>query len=511
MATAAPAPDGRLETAPPWRWRGVVIAIAGVALLGGVVLRVATASPLWLDEALSVEIASLGFDDMVEALRHDGHPALYYVLLGWWIDLFGDSDVAVRALSGVASLAAVPVLWAIGARRSPTVGRIAAVVALSSPYLLRYGTETRMYALTVLELALTWLAVERALDRPTPGRLGLVAVGVAALVHTHYWTFFAIGGAGVVLLVTAVRDRTRRPAALRVIGAIAAGGATFVIWLPVFLDQIGTTGTPWADRARPTEIAIETIQGLGGNGRFEGEILGYGIVVLALFGALGIPRPRGVEVRAGVGPLSDAATVAVLTLGLGAGAALLTAGAFEARYAAVVVPVVVVLVARGVAVLPERFGVVVLAGLVVAGLAVGVDEARRDRTQAGDVAAVIDAEWQPGDVVAFCPDQLGPATRRELTVPAETIAYPRGDGRLVDWRDYAAVIDATPATEFVDEVLEAAGDGDVWLVAGLGYRSLDNRCEEIIDVLGGIRGGQPRVVPGDTFERMLLLHYPGVS
>jgi hypothetical protein len=284
-----------------------------------------------------------------------------------------------------------------------------------------------------------------------------------------------------------------------------------VVWLPVFLDQIGSTGTPWADRARPAEVAIETIQALGGTSRFEGELLGFATVVLALFGALGVARARGVEVRAGVGPLSDAAGVAVLTLALGAGAALVTAGAFEGRYAAVVVPVALVLAARGIAVLPERFGLLLLAMMVIAGLGVGVDEARRDRTQAGDVAAVIDAEWEAGDVVAFCPDQVGPSTRRELTVPAETLAYPRGTGRLVDWRDYAAVIDATAPQSFVDEVLATAGDGDVWLVAGLGYKSLGNRCEEILDLFADARAAEPRITPGDTFERMLLVRYPGSS
>ena len=48
----------------------------------GVVMRFVTASPLWLDEALSVHIAG-GEEDLGDALRRDGHPGLYYLLLGW--------------------------------------------------------------------------------------------------------------------------------------------------------------------------------------------------------------------------------------------------------------------------------------------------------------------------------------------------------------------------------------------------------------------------------------------
>ena len=138
MATAAPAAHGQDETAPPWRWREAGLGLAVVALIGGVTLRVVAPSPLWLDEALSVHIASLDFSDMVEALRHDGHPSLYYLLLGFWIDVFGDSNGAARALSGVMSLATVPVLWAIGRRRSPQLATVAALgQSPSIPTILR--------------------------------------------------------------------------------------------------------------------------------------------------------------------------------------------------------------------------------------------------------------------------------------------------------------------------------------------------------------------------------------
>jgi hypothetical protein len=48
----------------------VVVAIVVV----GVVLRFVQRSPLWLDEALSVNIAGLPLGDLFDALRHDGHP-----------------------------------------------------------------------------------------------------------------------------------------------------------------------------------------------------------------------------------------------------------------------------------------------------------------------------------------------------------------------------------------------------------------------------------------------------
>lgn len=507
MATAASATHGQDDTTPPWRWRGAALGLAVVAVVGGLVLRVVAPSPLWLDEALSVRIASLGFGDMVEALRHDGHPGLYYLLLGTWMDVVGDSNAAARALSGVASLATVPVVWAIGRRRSEALAWTAALVALTSPYLLRYGTEARMYALVTLLVALAWLALERAASHPTAGRLVGLAVATAALVHTHYWSFWLVGATLGALAVEYVRDPPRRALLVRLAVAVAAGAATFVVWLGVFLDQLASTGTPWADRARPAEIVVEAMQAIGGNNRFEGELFGAVLLVLVLLGAVGVHRRDAIELRFVRGPLTIAVVGAAATLAIGAGVALVTAGAFEARYTAVVVPFLLVLAARGITLVPGRIGTLVLAFVVLFGLAVGADEARRDRTQAAEVAAIIDREAAPGDVVAFCPDQVGPATRRALTTERTTLAFPRGDGTLVDWQDYAEVIEATPAEDFVSRVEAAAGDHDVWLVAGLGYRSLANRCEAIIAAFDATRHPVRLVSPSDVFEPMLLTRY----
>ena len=74
------------------------------------------------------------------------------------------------------------------------------LLAASSPYLIRYGTETRMYALVVFLIAVGWWALEEAWARPTTGRLALVAVATAGAMHTHYWTFYAVAAAGVIVL-----------------------------------------------------------------------------------------------------------------------------------------------------------------------------------------------------------------------------------------------------------------------------------------------------------------------
>lgn len=509
MLTAGPDTEGRRDADAVRRWRLAGIVVFAIALLGGLALRVIAPSPLWLDEALTVNIAQLGFGDMVAALRNDGHPALYYVLLGWWIDLFGDGDTSVRALSGVFSLLTVPVLWRIGRRFEPPTASIAAVLALGSPFLLRYGTEARMYSLVALLAAVGWLVTTEAIEHPTLPRLLAVAATAATLVHTNYWAFWLVGAALVLLAGAITRARGEvRANLLRVAGAIVAGSATLVVWLGVLLDQAGSTGTPWAARARPAEVAVETLQAIGGSGRFEGVLLGAGLLVLALIGATAVGTTTDIlAIAFRRGPASVPAAVVALTLTIGTLVALVTGSAFEARYAAVVVPFVVVLAARGAAVLPVRGAVVVVASLTLLALAVGVDNARRDRTQGQEVADAIDAGAAPGDVVAFCPDQLGPATVRSLDHPGDRFAYPTGDGTLVDWGDYLDRISATEPMEFAGRLDRAAGDHAVWLVAGFSYRGFEGRCESVFNALGSSRTALTVVPARTVFEPMTLVRF----
>ena len=65
--------------------------------------------------------------------------------------VFGTSDAVVRSLSGLFSLAALPLAFTIGRRRG---GRLLAWIAVGvlamAPFALRYATETRMYSMVIL-------------------------------------------------------------------------------------------------------------------------------------------------------------------------------------------------------------------------------------------------------------------------------------------------------------------------------------------------------------------------
>jgi hypothetical protein len=484
-----------------------------LALAVSIVLRFVSTGPLWLDESLSNEIARRPLSDLFTALRHDGSPPLYYVLLHGWIAVFGDSTFAVRSLSSVISLFALPLAWLVGREIG---GRRLAVPMLlltaSTPYVLRYATETRMYQLIFVEVLLAiWLYI-RVRRAPSLPRYAAVTVVTAALAYTHYWAFFLLGPAVLWLMY-------RRQ--WRVVGAMAASVVLFAPWIPSFFFQIRNTGTPWADPAN-LWVFGSTLTQWGGIGEV-GSLLAVVMLPLAFLGATVLERtesgrsvqlfPTGVPRVRVLAAFAIAPLVVVIILGR-----FLHTG-YAVRYTGVALPFYLLLIARGLSILPgPRLRVGVTSLVVVGGLFVGQDAASSSRSQAAEIAKALEASARPGDVVAYCPDQLSPAVHRLLpaSLGVIEIAYaadPSGPA-LVNWVDYAKRIRALPPARFAEQALQAAGpEHDIWYVSQDGYRIFGGDCQQAGSVFASERGAPTIAVGsnGNVYEHATLARFPGTS
>lgn len=489
----------------------------GLLLVAGAVLRFVTASDLWLDEALTVNIASLPLDELPDALRQDGHPPLYYALLHVWMAVFGEGDVAVRALSGVLSLATLPLLWLAGRRLGgPALAWIATVLFAVLPYTIRYGNEARMYALVMLLVAGGYLLVDDARRRPTPARLVAVAVVAGLLLLSHYWALWLLGATVLLLAWRGYRSSgDERRGAVRSAVAVAAGGLLFVPWLPVFFDQMRSTGTPWATPVRPTTMLAITLGDLGGGGGpalRDAEVLGAVLLVLVLLGVFGrAVDSRHIDLDLATNPqVRSEAVVVVLTAAIGVAASWIGSTGYASRYAAVLVPLALLVAAAGATRFTGRLPrALVVGGVAVFALGLAAYLSTANRTQAGEIAAAIEERASGGDLVVVCPDQLGPAVERLLPPSLDVVAYPElGPADRVDWRDYEQRHQVDPRA-VADDVLARAGDGGVWVVSSPTYRVVDDQCDVLRDRLGEQRPSELVVSEDGTrfFEHASLTGY----
>ena len=201
------------------------------------------------------------------------------------------------------------------------------------------------------------------------------------------------------------------------------------------------------------------------------------------------------RLAAGLGALA-------LTLVLGYVGANVLTFAIVGRYSSVVVGIVVVLAAAGLAALPTRFLAVLTVLLAGGWLAGGIAVTGTSRTQAGEVAAALNAGARAGDVVVFCPDQVGPSVTRLLRVPATTRTYPSGDdGTRVNWVDYAARNGAADPSAFAASVVgPLSPTAAVWLVSSPGFLTYGEACAGVDKALDGLRGPGEQVVNGDPLR-----------
>ena len=524
-AAPLPADEAGVERDPlgtdmGWgRWLWTVRILVGLALLLGFVLRFVARSPLWLDEALSVNIARLPIGSITGALKLDGHPPLYYVLLHAWLSLFGDGPVAVRAFSGVWSLALFPVVWVAARRLGGHKVAVFAVALLAlSPFAIRYGTETRMYAMVSVLALVGWLLVDDALRKPTRGRLAAIAVVVGLLLWTHYWAMWLLVAGGIALVVHGLRARRDgraddQSATVSVLAAFVIGGLAFLPWLPTLLYQTAHTGTPWARPVRPTEMIVFTLSDFGGGPKPEAVLLGWFFGLALVLGVFGRATGRFL-VELDVRSRPEARPFAILiagTLAVASAVGYATGATYTTRYAAVFFPFALLLVALGLDRLKSRPVVVSsLACLLLLGGIGGVRNAVTDRSDARRSVAAIEANGSRGDVVVYCPDQLGPSGSRLLAAGFDQVTYPDfGQPQQVDWVDYKERLARSDPQAFADRLLARAGDHRIFLVSSPTYITHRKVCPALQNAIGSRRAAKLLTSSTDAYEpAQVLLFYP---
>ncbi len=506
----APARESTARAEPGGLPHRAQVVAGGAVLVVGLVFFFWTRSDLWLDEALSVNIARLPLRDLREALRHDGAPPLYYLLLHVWTRVFGSGDWAVRALSGVCMVGAAVALWFVGRRiAGRACGWIAVMLFVSNPFAIRYATETRMYALEMLLVAGGILAFRRALESPTLARLAVFGLIVALLVYTQYWALYLLAVIGVLLTALAWRGSYTK-AARRMLVAGAIGGLAFAPWFSTFLYQRAHTGTPWGDPVFPGVPWGYTLRDFAGGAVQEGWVLLIPMVALLLLGLFGSARDnRHIEIDLHTAPGARwEAIVLGATLVVGFTLNYIAGGAFETRYSAVVFPLFVVVVARGVTTVADpRVQAGVLAVVVGLGFVGGIRNVKTDRTQATQVAAVLRAEARPGDLVVYCPDQLGPAVHRLAPPGLDQVTYPAfGSPKFIDWVDYKKRLADADPNAFARDALERAGSHTIWLVTTQGYLTHPVVCNTLSTLFAGKRPRALLVAPNER-----IFEHPGLQ
>ena len=170
------------------------------------------AQSLWFDEGIAWHVATQ--PDLASAVVADPtNPPLYFLLLFISVRFTGDSEVAMRWLSVMIGLLAVPLSYQLARRLfNPTAGVLAALLVACSPPLWWASQEIRMYGLMVALGLVAALAWHRLLERDSRRAwLALWAAELGLLYSHSTGPVFALWLNAVTLLAWLARRNVQRP------------------------------------------------------------------------------------------------------------------------------------------------------------------------------------------------------------------------------------------------------------------------------------------------------------
>ncbi|MGD2145235.1 MAG: glycosyltransferase family 39 protein, partial [Anaerolineae bacterium] len=162
-----------------WKHHRHLIAVYVLVVLAFFV-RAATldVQSMWRDEVDALRFATLPWSEMQANFTRPGwNGPVFYLLLRGWIALAGTSEFALRFFSLCFGVLSVPLMVVLGRQLFRlSVGLISALLVATSPYLVWYSQEVKMYALV-----------------PTLGLLAIYSLGRALKGGGWPWWLVQIG------------------------------------------------------------------------------------------------------------------------------------------------------------------------------------------------------------------------------------------------------------------------------------------------------------------------------
>ena len=202
---------------------------------------------LWRDEAFSVLIAQHSVQQIISLTAQDFNPPLYYLILHFWIKIFGSGEIAIRMLSFIFFLALVYIccLFAKKLKLSSLTTYYLLLTTFLNPMLLYYAFEARMYSLLAL------LATASMYFFFSKNRLGYIISTALGLWTQPFMAFIILSQ----VFYSALQDfraysedelkQGKRNTWTYFYSSLVIVFLLFIPWIPVILFQLTRSGPMW--------------------------------------------------------------------------------------------------------------------------------------------------------------------------------------------------------------------------------------------------------------------------
>jgi uncharacterized membrane protein len=153
------------------------------------------AESVWLDEAVSAEVAKLYIMEQIRWMMdmNDNNPPLYYLLLHFWVSLFGDSEFSLRLPSAILGSCSVLMIYTVGKMLfSRTVGTLSSLILAISVFHIEYSQEARAYSLMAFLTLLSFYFFIRTIGGSKKAYTIAYVISSVLLMYSHFYGVFFI-------------------------------------------------------------------------------------------------------------------------------------------------------------------------------------------------------------------------------------------------------------------------------------------------------------------------------
>jgi mannosyltransferase len=213
----------------------ILLAILSIGLF----LRVYDLSneSLWLDEGFSIKFANLSLSQIF--YLQETNPPLYYIILHWWIILFGDSEFSVRFPSVMFGFLSIFMIYKVGNQIfNKDVGILSSLLLGLSVFHIRYSQEARTYSLSVLLTLLSIYFFIKLLRKSSSTVLLGYILYSALLIYSHIYGLFIIIFQNIYIIALYLLSKETNKLSLKrwiLIQIILI--ILFIPWVNIFLAQ----------------------------------------------------------------------------------------------------------------------------------------------------------------------------------------------------------------------------------------------------------------------------------
>ena len=146
---------------------------------------------LWYDEAFSLGISKFPVEKIISSTSQDVHPPFYYILLHYWINVFGDNDFALKLMSIFFSIISIIVVYIFVQRiYNFRVAVIASLLLSFSRLDIYYSREVRMYTLIALLTLISMICLYFYFEKKKKSYLLIFAISTTLNLYTHNFALF---------------------------------------------------------------------------------------------------------------------------------------------------------------------------------------------------------------------------------------------------------------------------------------------------------------------------------